>query len=485
MKKSIFILLTILMGCSDDFLMEDPKGQSIGVESISDLNSLQQLLFGSYHTIAQAWSFGINDGGFLAAQSGSDDLCAIPIKAELAEFDVFTVTSFSARIRIIWDGLYKSIQCANGVIEYSESIEPKSDAEIVWKNQLVGEAHFMRAFDYYMLVRLFGDIPLVTVPDYTPAMLEITKTPVSDIYELIISDLQQAETLMGDAKPAPGRVSSGTAKAYLADVYLTMGGWPLKDQTKYALAAAKAKELIDNQDDYGFNLDTPLDVLWNGNPAAPRQSEEIFALYLNPKQGTINTTYGAAPKPACEAEGGWDDYLPEIYFYKNFPEGLRKDLTFQSIMHTPNGDFPYNEVGTKHPNYRKFYSTEGVTWAVSNAVCYYRFATVLLTYAEAQCRATGTPNTEAFDAVNAVRNRAGLPDLDPALTGDDFAKAVFDERGWEMAGESTRYFDLKRMEMVDDVNAPAMKDPDDYPVRGQIYDYLPLPAADKQLNPNL
>ena len=473
------------MGCGKDFLLEDPKGQPIGSAAITDMNSLQQLMFGAYHTIAQPWSYGINDGGFLAAQSGSDDLCAIPKKAELAEFDVFVVTSFNDRIKKIWDGLYKSIQCANGVILYSENIEPKNDEEAAMKTQIVGEAYFMRAFDYYMLVRFFGDIPMILDPAFSPAMLTVEKTPVAQIYEQIISDLEQAETLMDDEKPAPGRVNKGAAKAYLADVYLTMAGWPLHDDSKYALAAAKAKEVIDNQDAYGFNLDTPLDVLWNGDPTADRKSEEIFALYLNPSQGTLNTTYGAAPKPECEGEGGWDDYLPEIYFFKQFPEGIRKDLTFQSVMHTPNGDFPYNEVGTKHPNYRKFYSTEGVTWAVSNAVCYYRFATVLLTYAEAQCRATGTPNTEAFDAVNAVRNRAGLPDLDPSLTGDEFAKAVFDERGWEMAGESTRYFDLKRMEMVDDVNAPAMKDPDDYPIRGQIYNYLPLPAADKQLNPNL
>ena len=485
MKKYILIFLIIALGCSEDFLNEDPKGQPIGSGAISDFNALKQLTLGTYFTIAQAWSYGINDGGFLAAQSGGDDLCAIPKKNDLAEFDVFTVTSNSDRIKKIWDGLYKSIQCANGVVLYSENIEAITDADKALKNQLVGEAHFMRAFDYYMLVRFFGDIPLITDPAFTPALLEVNKSSVADVYAFIVSDLQRAETLMSDTKPAPGRVNKGAAKAYLADVYLTMGGWPLKDNSKYALAAAKAKEVMDNKAAYGFNLDTPIEVLWNGDPTAPRQSEEIFALYLNPAQGTINTTYGAAPKPEVEGQGGWDDYLPEIYFFKNFPEGKRKDLTFQSVMHTPNGDMPYNEVGTKHPNYRKFYSTEGVTWAVSNAVCYYRYATVLLTYAEAQCRATGTPNAEAFAAVNAVRNRAGLPNLSPSLSGDAFSKAVFDERGWEMAGESTRYFDLKRMELVRDVNSISKKDPDDYKIIGNIYDYLPLPAADKSLNHNL
>jgi hypothetical protein len=114
-----------------------------------------------------------------------------------------------------------------------------------------------------------------------------------------------------------------------------------------------------------------------------------------------------------------------------------------------------------------------------------RYAHVLLIYAEAQARADGSTNSDAYNAVNAIRQRAGLASLS-GLTNPNFINAVVQERAWEFAGEYTRWFDLVRLEMVESAN--ASKDPNDIPVSGTITKskyWLPIPAADVSINPNI
>lgn len=490
MKKYILILLVVVMGCGKDFLKEDPKGQYVGTGAISDGTTLEQLLIGAYGPIQSVFWVGQTDGGFINILGQADDICAIPKKAELAEFNTFTVSDANNRIINLWQGLYRSIQNTNGILEYALKIVAKSPAEQTKIDAVVGEAHWLRAYNYYYLVRFWGEVPLILDANYSTAMLSVSKATIPVIYNQIVEDLKVAETMMYDVKPAPGRPNKGTAKAYLADVYLTMGGWPMKDNSKYALAAEKAKELIDNQAVYGFNINTPLDEIWSGKyPNTKRQSEEVFALYQNGGD-SWNAIYYAAPRPEIEGEGGWDDYLPEIYFYKHFPAGKRKDITFQTQMHVNGSYVDYSTVGTKHPAYKKFfmYNSDGsnnVNWAGAGSIIYYRYAEVLLTYAEAVGRSGATDLTDAYKAVNAIKSRAGLPPLIPGLSPNVFADSVFNERGWEMAGEFTRYFDVKRMELLEDVNSNAKKDADDYKVLGTIYKYLPIPGREKTLNPNL
>lgn len=115
-----------------------------------------------------------------------------------------------------------------------------------------------------------------------------------------------------------------------------------------------------------------------------------------------------------------------------------------------------------------------------------RYAHVLLIYAEAQARATGTPDDAAYTAVNAVRLRAGLPALTAGLSGPDFADAVVNERAWEFAGEWNRWFDLVRLEKVEAANAD--KDPADLQPAATITKenyWMPIPGADALVNPNL
>ena len=170
-----------------------------------------------------------------------DDLTTHPAsnKSSFRELDQFNVSPMNDRMAQIWNGCYKYIQGANNIINnYQNTV---GDADRI--KQIAGEAYFLRALDYFWLTRLWGDIPLIKFEIYSPEILSLTKSTPADIYTLIESDLAQAESFMQDKKTEAGRTSKGGAKALLAEVYLTEGGWPTNNAGKYALAAAKAKKI--------------------------------------------------------------------------------------------------------------------------------------------------------------------------------------------------------------------------------------------------
>jgi hypothetical protein len=179
-----------------------------------------------------------------------------------------------------------------------------------------------------------------------------------------------------------------------------------------------------------------------------------------------------------------------VGFYKRFPAGPRKDATFHT--HFTNG-VDFEQGSTKHPYIAKYrdgaeqgkpsYENDYMT---SRNMNYLRFAEVLLIYAEAQAMADGAPNQDAYKAINRVRNRAGLNNLTPGLGQLAFRDSVIAERGWELAAEFSRWFDLVRTEKVETVK--ALKDPLDMQPAVEITkkQYLSsIPDYDVLLNPNL
>lgn len=480
----IFLLFTasLFVAC-EDFLEEDPRGKVIGDNALSSVEGLESALVGAYEPLKSSFNYGFAAAQTPAVLMGSDDLTTHPEsnKQEMREMDQFTASSLNGRIKMIWKGCYGSIQAANNIINNYQNIV--GDEDMI--NHIVGEAYFLRAFDYYWLVRLFGDIPLIMTSAYSEDQLSVEKSSASEIYELIISDLKQAEVLLPDNKRDPGRPGRASAKTLLADAYLTMAGWPIHDQSKFELAAAMAKEVIDNKDVYGVNLNTPLTTLWSGFVDDDRSTEEVFALSFY-SGGNINALNGIAAMPGDI--GGWDDYFSEINFFLDFPEGIRKDITFDAEIDGSG----WENCDTQHPYYRKFYvrNEDGSylkDYRTSASIIFYRYAHVLLIYAEAQAR-LGSINDDTYDALNAVRERAGLEPVS-GLSSSEFIEAVINERKWEFAGEFTRWFDLVRLERVAAAN--ANRDPREIDLIGHPSDethegyYLPIPGEDASKNPNL
>lgn len=484
MKKITSLCLTVLLltGCSG-FLDEDFKGQVVGNASLSTVEGLEAALVGAYKGLANTWGTGFLHATAIGATMGGEDVTTHPAsnKQEFREFDQFAVSAGNSRTGNLYNGCYKTIQGANNIINnYHLTVGDQTRI-----NAIAGEAHFIRALSYYWLVRLYGAIPLITTAEFTQELLTIGKTNPPEIYALIEADLLEAEGLLPVAKRDPGRPNIGAAKALLADVYLTEGGWPIKDASKYALAAAKAKEVIDNKAAYGFDLMETFAEVFDNDPAVATLPEHVFQLSaFKGVWHTANTNYGFSAMPGDIT--GWDDYFPEINFFLDFPDGPRKDKTFRTEFTLLDDNvISWQQTQTKHPYYGKFW-IKGDVKAYDSTLPFVmmRYAHVLTIYAEAKAR-SGGPDQQAYDAVNAIRERAGLDPLD-GLSADDFAAAVVQERAWEFAGERTRWFDLVRLEMVEAAN--ANKHADDLEPINTITkdDYIfPLPLSETLANPNL
>lgn len=395
---------------------------------------------------------------------GADDITTwwAGNKAPLRVFDRFDYgngeNSDIIWLDIAWNGYWKVIYYANTLIEGLKTSEAADEIN----NIADAEARFWRAMSYYNLVRSWGNVPII--PDgYTPTGDEIRAT-VLEKYLEIESDLIIAE----DALPGPGdvnsigRVSSAAAKTLLANLYLTWSGWPVKDNTKFQLAANKAKEVMDMN---YFEL-LPIDELWlleNQNSQESILSMQFSEVEDIRNEWPANTSFHEAR--------GWSDMYPERQFFYDFPEGPRKEATFYTeipqrgvedgqIVEGDPPTVPWQESQRNHPMYKKFAISEDLTignrTAGYRAWEVYRYAEVLLIYAEAQARANGgTATGEALEALNQVRRRAaGLDYLIPVdsidlttITADE----IVEEKGWELAGEYKRWFDLVRLEKVAEV----------------------------------
>lgn len=474
MKRILLSFIIIFIFSCENLLLEEPKGLVTGENAVNSVEGLQAVLSGAYRPMQNNFTSGYTWSAMQAVGMGGDDLTTHPAsnKAEFRQLDQFNVSDLNSRMTAIWNGGYKSIQGSNNIIN-NYKLAPQGPKV----NQILGEAYFLRAFNYYWLVRIWGDIPLITSPNYSEEIKTISKSKPAEVYKLIESDLNQAINLLQITKTQPGRSSKGAAKALLADVYLTQSGWPLKDASKLPLAASLAKEVIDNKASFNFDLAT-YSTLWTNTIQNTPTKEEVFALQNcgSCSWSNGNSMYGQSPQPGDE--GGWDDYFPEINFFNSFPEGPRKEAYFYTSF--KNNTIPWTKSVTKHPYYKKF-MVPG-QWFTSQSLILMRYAHVLLIYAEAKAK-SGGPDQAAYDAVNAIRSRAGLPALS-GLSTNEFIEAVINERAWEFAGEGTsRWFDLTRLERVEAAN--ANKDPNELKLLGPVKVYLPIPASEVALNPNL
>jgi starch-binding outer membrane protein, SusD/RagB family len=474
----------LLFPACQDFLEEDLSAQITSDSgALNNEAGLTAALAGSYKPLSKTWNSGLGNASTQAVLMGSDDLTTHKAsnKADFREFDQFKVSQQNGRLPFVWSGAYKSIQGCNNIIANYEAAT--GDPEAI--KQIAGEAFFLRAYNYFWIVRLWNRAPLVLETHiFDEAVLDVRSSSPEELYAQIIADLETAMTLMGNTKPQPGRASKGTAMATLAEVYLQMTGYPLKDESKYALAASTAKELIDNQDTYELGLLDDFAKLWDATNDGHK--EEVFALnFWAGDWYNGNAVYGLPARPG--EESGWDDYFTELTFFNDFPESYRKDVTFDTELEDGT---PWQEFATARPYFKKLQGPEA-NWLNPVSLPLERMAEVYFVFAEAQVMATGnTQDPEALEAINTiVRRGEGLDPFtpDPSVDWTEATQEdIIQEKAWEFAGEFCRWFDLVRLEMVTEV--VAQKHPNDLqplgPVGPEAY-FLPLPASETLANPNL
>jgi starch-binding outer membrane protein, SusD/RagB family len=508
MKKVVlFSIITLVLGSScKKFLKEDPQGKLLTDGFFKGSKDLDLAVTALYNRLNQ---IGQSDHEWFVPMFGGDDLTSRPGQPELSG-DLFNISDASGDVTPNWMHIYGMISAANFIIN---GYEKATEATQEQRDRAVGQAYFIRAFAYFNGTRFFGCIPIVTS---NTADLTIKKSIPAEVYSLVVSDLQKAETLLPDrwsnAIDVLQKPTAGTAKGLLASVYLSRAGWPVKGgAADYALAAAKAKEVIENSSDgggngkYSYKLLPNFRDLWVDKAS---NDELMFGTFYNNAVG--NETYRAPKFSTPREEKGFAVYFAEISFFNKFPAGPRKDATFQTFarVSSDNGvtvdtvwwpNFVYN-----HPFYRKMRAANGVgdgsptpteltPWNYpfshsSRTSQIMRFAEVKLIFAEAQAMATGAPNSDAYKQVNDVRRRAGLGDLTSGLSGMAFRDSVVAERGWEFAGTefASRWFDLVRLEMVESANRDRhVSERPLVNIPSKTFYFAPIPNTEVSINPNL
>lgn len=381
------------------------------------------------------WTTDIWAGNSIVGAGGGTD------GIETQDISNFITATDNAAALDIWRGPAPGILRCNLVLKNV----PAMNITPSLKNRILGEAYFLRAHYYFILVRLFGDVPLITDPQTPEDNLRPSRTPKGQVYDLIVNDLQQAVKLLPARETYTGadigRASKGAATGMLAKVYLTLG--------KFAETVSLCREVTG----LGYALNS--NYADNFNPATKNSKESLFevqysgktsySFWDNENQASWVSTF-TGPRNADFVGGGYGWNQPTAEFVSQYEANdNRKDKT---ILYVGCPDFDGKQYQLSYSvtgyNLRKFlvpksispdYDTNPSDWPIL------RYSDVLLMEAEASCELNNLQ--EALIPLNKVRQRAGLAAVS-GLSQTDLREKIRKERRIELAFEGQRWFDLIR-----------------------------------------
>jgi len=504
--QKVILLIGIISFCScgEDFLTQYPKNKVVDVnfyKTNADFEAAANGIYDAYVWYQRGEFFPMQDITTTFANSGGG-------RYSVYKYGAFGVNSTWNMAAQWWELHYLAIFRANVLLANADT--PNSEVSEAIRNRVKGEALFLRAYSYFHLTYLYGDVPLILAPQEYDDLL-VTRTPKADVVNQIIADLKQAEELLPSVKTYRntsnlGRASRGAAKSLLGKTYVYEKRW--KE------ASDKLMEVIQSGD---YELEPVFsDMFW---PTGENGIESIFEHQYEVDDPDANASWFAV---ACgftnESNSGWVngwDYLNPTQYYTDQFETIAgytvsstflkrensspyptfvydyssKDPAFKGSDPLNNRDprlkwtvwyedTPYIEefeerTGQSNVNYKARYSKESNYNTVkylngrfdkqnnsSMNIISIRYADVLLLYAEAQIQQNNL--TEAIKYINEVRKRpsVNMPTVEEVasiqginLTTDQQAlmKYLQKERYRELAFEYGHlYYDQVRWDVFAD-----------------------------------
>lgn len=374
-----------------------------------------------------------------------------------------TALNITGEMDAIWDGCYTAIARANTAIKYIPVTPGLADAEI---GLLQGQAKFFRALNYFHLVKMFGDVPLILEPYESLDNLYVTRTATAEVYGQIISDLTDAANVLNnEAYTKNGfRITKGAAETVLANVYLNMSGYPLKSDN-YVNAAKAARSVIsggkhalianggtpetsaynmirtlDDSNEYIYSKEYQAGISDNSWRPAYCFPNNISSLAII-KYSNTNNIY----RPVAQILNAYDPLndlrIQEKQFFHT---------TFTYLK-----DGKENTVTFDHPTPYIWYEEDAImnTGKGSKDYAIYRYAEVLLIAAEAIAQSEGV-TAEAVGYLADVRARAYTKktraEIVSSLSGlskEVFTHEVWTERIRELMLEDKLWGDIQRTRM--------------------------------------
>lgn len=407
-------------------------------------------------------------------------------KADESPMFQWDITATSDEIIYFFKNAYVSLARANSVFDNVSKMQNISESA---RKRILGEARFLRAFNHFMLVINYGEVPLREKTVSTTSDSFADFAPIEKIYEFIIHELEEAIELL-EINRCQGRVDKVAALALLSRVYLYLASskdygspgyeWVSDADQMYSLCAFYADKVLTQQSEYA--LDDDLARVYDVNHQSDGK-EHIFITSMNREASGMEGTFSQLPQMfgiqisrIFYIKKSLDDSSDEVVKYLNYEtcyevmrvdndfmntyddDDLRKQLMVTSI---------YNEDGTLLCNYtqdnigsdnmveskyfypfcRKYTDPESNGTRTSANLYFIRFAEVALNYAEAV-----GPTADGYRWLNAVRKRAGLDELpvDISLPVQAFRELVIQDRAKELAFEGHGLYDLRRLNRVND-----------------------------------
>jgi tetratricopeptide (TPR) repeat protein len=456
-------MLLFLSSCSGDFIDFLPTSAVTADVIYKTDKDYLDALTGVYSPIRDQYR-----DFFIFGDVRADDSWVEIAKNNSASYsDRFTLNSGDGLLNNTWLRYYQAIFRANTILS---KIESANDADVPNKKRYIAEAHFLRALCYFDLVRIFGDVPAITVPVTIEESYLIVREPVANIYNnIIIPDFQAAESSLPVSYSAidEGRPTVGAAKALLGRVYLT-----IKD---YSKAESKLNEVTT----IGYQLLADYNDLFDYSNK--RHSEYIFNIeYESGVNGGSNYTNAFMPNFIAMTtffgiSGYGDEWnSPTRAFYDLFEENdLRKEISvgLYGGYYDANEEFVPIPTNTNQ-TYTKKYITQNPARNDSRADWkVIRYADVLLMLAEAMNENGKTQDGISY--LNQIRERAGVSVYPTTMSQIETRDAIAKERRLELSFEGVRWFDLVRTGKVYEVmNEFGMN---------EYMNVFPLPLSQVQL----
>ena len=524
----ILSLLVLVVGTSCQKLDEIPPGilnpetyfetQADALSALTGAYAGQYGVTQKYYT--KAWII-ITD---IASDDMGDGFGGIAVRKEM---DRFKYSTSQSDFQDVWWSAYIIINRAGNVIANVPNMPDNAFDSPELKKRIVAEARFLRAQNYFNLVRLFGDV-IFYGDDYVSDPVgssNLERTDIETIYDFIISELIAAEQDLWEREDTEkGRATRGAAQAFLSKVYMTRAGYKLDsksgdlvqgDQSHWAEAAEWAKKCID-EGNYGLRSNYREVFPASESDYDTYENNEEHIYFINCVESSIwfETRLYFGPKTAGD-DGGYSSFVGEVELTSSFePEDLRADVTnldyiideYDEIQRLDETNPGFWWPGMNIPHVGKYlpdeddYDFPPNGNASSTNYPIFRYSEVLLNYAEASNEAEG-PTEEAIEAFNMVRRRAGISewpnvrDLEGNIypnSQEGFRQAIHQERRWELCFEGKRIFDLRRWGNLVDIFQKRGALPDATPqdlIRAQNIDLkhnlFPIPYNEIQKNPNL
>ncbi|MBX2877974.1 MAG: RagB/SusD family nutrient uptake outer membrane protein [Saprospiraceae bacterium] len=404
-----------------------------------------------------------------------------------------------------WKGFYQVINRANNVLDRVSKIEFLAEEQ---QQAVLGQAYFLRGYCYYEIARWFGDAPIRT-QSFDPAVDDqnAARMPVAEVYAQAASDLETAGGLLPEnydtgaySDADRGRPTSPAAWGLLTKVYMHMAGAEVGQTERFKDASTAAQKVL-AQSSNGFPI-LETEYMANFWQATQDQgSELLFSIQATqqPNEGPELPRYYIPGNSAFAGGGGVGAISMREDFYLTFESGDKRvafgsalfdqwvDLNGEQFYHfrtLPNQEIAgvlsegvwdngFGRFGTNRYQlfsggvvkgdprfYIKKYMDETSQVKDENGSnpIILRYADVLLLLAEAENEANNGPTALAYEAINQVRQRAGLAVLSPGLDQEEFRTAVRVERRHELYGEFQRRWDLIRwgvwLETMEAANRP-------------------------------